>query len=201
MSGAILVLSGPSGAGKSSLLKGIMGDIGDFYFSISTTSRKARENEKDGVEYFFVDKKTFKQEIKDQQFLEYASVHGNYYGTSLKPVYKALKEGKLVIFDIDVQGHEAIRKILPDLTTSVFISPLSKKILKKRLYSRATDSEGVIENRLKKADEELRFINTYDYFLINDNLEKTTQSLLKIAQSAKLKKSKAEKDIFIKEWL
>jgi guanylate kinase len=201
MSGAILVLSGPSGAGKSSLLKGIMGDIGDFYFSISTTSRKARENEKDGVEYFFVDKKTFKQEIKDQQFLEYASVHGNYYGTSLKPVYKALKEGKLVIFDIDVQGHEAIRKILPDLTTSVFISPLSKKILKKRLYSRATDSEEVIENRLKKADEELRFINTYDYFLINDNLEKTTQSLLKIAQSAKLKKSKAEKDIFIKEWL
>ena len=201
MSGAILVLSGPSGAGKSSLLKGIMGDIGDFYFSISTTSRKARENEKDGVEYFFVDKKTFKQEIKDQQFLEYASVHGNYYGTSLKPVYKALIEGKLVIFDIDVQGHEAIRKILPDLTTSVFISPLSKKILKKRLYSRATDSEEVIENRLKKADEELRFINTYDYFLINDNLEKTTQSLLKIAQSAKLKKSKAEKDIFIKEWL
>ena len=201
MSGAILVLSGPSGAGKSSLLKGIMGDIGDFYFSISTTSRKARENEKDGVEYFFVDKKTFKQEIKDQQFLEYASVHGNYYGTSLKPVYKALEEGKLVIFDIDVQGHEAIRKILPDLTTSVFISPLSKKILKKRLYSRATDSEEVIENRLKKADEELRFINTYDYFLINDNLEKTTQSLLKIAQSAKLKKSKAEKDIFIKEWL
>jgi guanylate kinase len=201
MSGAILVLSGPSGAGKSSLLKGIMGDIGDFYFSISTTSRKARENEKDGVEYFFVDKKTFKQEIKDQQFLEYASVHGNYYGTSLKPVYKALEEGKLVIFDIDVQGHEAIRKILPDLTTSVFISPLNKKILKKRLYSRATDSEEVIENRLKKADEELRFINTYDYFLINDNLEKTTQSLLKIAQSAKLKKSKTEKDIFIKEWL
>jgi len=127
------VLSGPSGAGKSSLIHKIMDDIGECYFSISTTTRPIRKGEKDGVDYYFVDEEEFKREIEEDQFLEYAIVHGNYYGTSLKPVKKALSKGKLVIFDIDVQGNSAINNRLGDITTSVFITPPTLSELKKRL--------------------------------------------------------------------
>ena len=106
-SGAILVLSGPSGAGKSSLIKKIENEIGEYYFSISTTTRPMREGEVEGVDYHFVSEEEFKEDIENEHFLEYANVHGNYYGTSIKPVKKALKAGKLVLFDIDVQGHDA----------------------------------------------------------------------------------------------
>ena len=109
-SGAILVLSGPSGAGKSSLINKIKDQIGPIYFSISTTTRGMREGEVDGVHYHFVSIDEFKKDIEKEMFLEYAVVHGNYYGTSLGPVKQALKEGKLVIFDIDVQGHDAVQK-------------------------------------------------------------------------------------------
>ena len=104
--GAILILSGPSGCGKSTLLKEVYKEISDYYFSISTTTRDPRVGEVDGVDYFFVSKEEFENDIKENNFLEYALVHGNYYGTSLKPINKALEEKKLVIFDIDVQGHE-----------------------------------------------------------------------------------------------
>ena len=122
-SGAILVLSGPSGAGKSTLLNKIIDDVGECYFSISTTTRAPRKGEKDGVDYFFVSEDEFKKDIEKEMFLEHAYVHGNYYGTSLKPVKEALKDGKLVIFDIDVQGNTIVTNRLGDIVTSVFISP------------------------------------------------------------------------------
>ena len=103
--GAILIISGPSGCGKSTLLKEVYKDIKDYYFSISTTTRAPRVGETNGVDYFFVTKEEFESDIKNGDFLEYAKVHDNYYGTSLKPINNALSEGKLVIFDIDVQGH------------------------------------------------------------------------------------------------
>ena len=122
--GAILVLSGPSGAGKSSLIKKIENQIGAFYFSISTTTRPMREGEVEGVHYHFVNKDEFKKDIDEEHFLEYALVHGNYYGTSIKPVKKALSEGKIVIFDIDVQGHDAVQNRLGDITTCLlYTSP------------------------------------------------------------------------------
>jgi guanylate kinase len=121
-SGAILVLSGPSGAGKSTLLKKIIDDIGSCYFSISTTTRPIREGEVDGVDYHFVSLKEFQEDIENDMFLEYANVHGNYYGTSMKAVKKALQAGKLVIFDIDVQGNAVVTNRLGDITTSVYIT-------------------------------------------------------------------------------
>ena len=123
MSGAILVLSGPSGAGKSTIINHASDKIGSYYFSISTTTRSPREGETHGVDYYFVSHEEFEEDIKAGNFLEYATVHGNYYGTSLKPVHKALSEGKLVIFDIDVQGHRLVRAKMNDITTSAFITP------------------------------------------------------------------------------
>lgn len=107
--GAILIISGPSGCGKSSLLKKFYENFSNYYFSISTTTRLPRVGEVHGIDYFFVTKEEFEKDIEEENFLEYANVHNNYYGTSLKPIMKALGEGKLVIFDIDVQGHELVR--------------------------------------------------------------------------------------------
>ena len=103
--GAILIISGPSGCGKSTLLKEVYKEIDNYYFSISTTTRAPRVGETNGIDYFFVTKEEFEKDIENDDFLEYAKVHDNYYGTSLKPIKKALEEGKLVIFDIDVQGQ------------------------------------------------------------------------------------------------
>jgi guanylate kinase len=151
INGAILLLSGPSGAGKSSLISKIIDDIGECYFSISTTTRPLRKGEVADVDYHFVSEEEFKKEIEEDQFLEYAIVHGNYYGTSLRPVKQALLEGKLVIFDIDVQGNSAIRNRLGDITTSVFIAPPSLSVLKARLENRSTDDQEVIDRRVAMA--------------------------------------------------
>ncbi len=150
MSGAVLVLSGPSGAGKSTIISNSLDRIGDFYFSISTTTREPRKGERDGVEYYFVSKEEFEEGIKRGDFLEYAIVHGNYYGTSIAPVRDALSSGKLVIFDIDVQGHRLVRDSIGDLVTSIFITPPTLKELKRRLYSRSSDRDDVIEKRFEK---------------------------------------------------
>ena len=129
MGGAILVLSGPSGAGKSTIIEKSSSYIGEYYFSISTTTRPPRDKERDGVDYYFVSKEEFEEDIKAGEFLEYAMVHGNYYGTSLKLVNKALSEDKLVIFDIDIQGHRLVEANMGDLVSSAFISPSSLIVL------------------------------------------------------------------------
>lgn len=198
--GAILLLSGPSGCGKSSLLKELYKVIKHYYFSISTTTRGPRVGEKDGVDYYFVTKAEFEKDIKDNNFLEWAEVHGNYYGTSLKPIYQALDESKLVIFDIDVQGFEQVVKKLEDITTTVFITTPTIKELEKRLYSRATDSEEIIKNRIKNAQDEIKYIHKYDYLLINDTLEEASKQLISIANSALIKATLIDNEAFIKSW-
>lgn len=198
--GAVLVLSGPSGAGKSSLIKKIEHDIGSYYFSISTTTRPMREGETNGVEYYFVDEEEFKKDIEEDMFLEYALVHGNYYGTSLKPVKQALEEGKLVLFDIDVQGNSAITNRLGDITTSVFISPPTLSELKTRLTKRSTDTQEVIERRLKMARLEIQRVSEYDFLIINDSLEVAAKQLLQIAHVARLKKPLDQINDFVYKW-
>lgn len=198
--GAILVLSGPSGAGKSSLINKIKDKIGLYYFSISTTTRPKREGEIDGVHYHFVDEKTFKKDIEDEHFLEYALVHGNYYGTSIKPVKKALKEGRIVIFDIDVQGHDAVQNRLGDITTSVFITTPSLKELKHRLTSRGTDSQEIIDGRIEMATREVQRISEYDYLIINDDLDLAAEQLISIARASRLKIPSIQINEFIHEW-
>lgn len=199
-SGAILVLSGPSGAGKSSLINKIFNDIGSTYFSISTTTRSKREGEIDGVHYHFVSQEEFKREIDEEMFLEYALVHGNYYGTSLGPVKKALKEGKLVIFDIDVQGHDAVQNRLADITTSVFITTPTLEELKKRLLSRSTDSAEIIAKRLDMATREVQRISEYDYLIVNDDLDAAADVLITIAKAARMKIPTQQINEFVQLW-
>lgn len=198
--GAILVLSGPSGAGKSTLLNKIIGDIGTCYFSISTTTRKMREGESQGVHYHFVSEEEFKQDIEDDMFLEHAYVHGNYYGTSIRPVKHALKSGKLVIFDIDVQGNAVVTSRLGDITTSVFISPPTLSELKVRLEARKTDDQEVIDGRLKMARKEIHRICEYDYLVINDDLEQAAQTLRTIAKASRLKIPGSDINEFSQKW-
>lgn len=200
MSGAILVLSGPSGAGKSTLIKELVKNIGPYYFSISTTTRAPRAGEEEGKDYYFVSKETFQKDIQDELFLEYALVHGNYYGTSLRPVQEALLEGKLVIFDIDVQGHESIKKRLGDITTSVFVTTPDFQTLKERLYARQTDDEKIIEQRLQMAEREIERIDEFDYVLINDALEQSIKEIVAVGITAKLKKGSSSIDAFKTLW-
>ena len=200
INGAVLVLSGPSGAGKSSLIHKIIDDIGECYFSISTTTRPIRKGEVDGVDYHFVDKEEFEREIEEDQFLEYAVVHGNYYGTSLRPVKEALSHGKLVIFDIDVQGNSAVNSRLGDITTSVFITPPTLSELKKRLENRSTDEPEVIERRIKMARKEIQRVSEYEYLLINDDLDAAADKLRIIATTARFKKSNDEINAFVNQW-
>lgn len=198
--GAILVLSGPSGAGKSSIIKKIEDRIGSYYFSISTTTRPMRPGEKEGIEYHFVSEEEFKKDIDAELFLEYAKVHGNYYGTSIKPVRKALKDRKLVIFDIDVQGHDAVQNRLGDLTTSVFVTTPTLGELKKRLYGRKTDDAKIIENRVKMAKREIQRVSEFDFLLINDDLDRAAKHLIRIAKAARLKIPSEQISEFVRQW-
>lgn len=199
--GAILVLSGPSGAGKSTIINAASERIGEYYFSISTTTRQPREGEQHGREYFFVSKEEFEKDIKAGNFLEYAEVHGNYYGTSLKPVREALKAGKLVIFDIDVQGHRLVRDKMDDITTSAFITPPSLSELENRLRSRSTDDENIIFKRIHNAKKEILAIKEYDFLIINDSIEEAAREFVIIANAARLKQSHTDQTRFITHWL
>lgn len=198
--GSILIVSGPSGAGKSSLIKAVKDKIGDFYFSISTTTRPPREGEKDGVDYYFVDQETFEADIRAGEFLEYAHVHGNYYGTSLKPVRVALDAGKLVIFDIDVQGHAIARERMGDLITSVFVTTPSLDELKNRLQARQTDDENIIKKRIENALVEVEYITAYDFLIVNDDFEKAVDSFIAVAKAARLKKGRKQALHFVNKW-
>ncbi len=199
--GAILIISGPSGCGKSTLLKEVYKDIDNYYFSISTTTRAPRVGEVNGIDYFFVSKEEFEEDIKNNDFLEYAKVHDNYYGTSLKPINKALEEGKLIIFDIDVQGHEIVRNKINALVTSVFITTPSLNVLEERLNSRNTDSLEIIEKRIKNAKAEVEFFQDYDYLIINDDLQTAAKELVCIANITRIKTKLFDKEKIVSNWL
>ena len=201
MSGAVLILSGPSGAGKSTIIRQAADRIGSYYFSISSTTRAPREGERDGVEYHFLTRAEFEAGIEAGDFLEYAEVHGNYYGTSLAPVHAALAEGKLVIFDIDVQGHRLAREVMGDRITSAFITPPSLAELERRLRDRSTDSEAVIAQRLENAREEIRAIDAFDYVILNDTIEEAVEDFVALAHTARLKSGHQERKRLVEQWL
>ncbi len=201
MSGAILILSGPSGAGKSTIIRQAASRIEPYYFSISSTTRDPREGERDGVEYHFLTREAFEAGIEAGDFLEYAEVHGNYYGTSLAPVYKALAEGKLVIFDIDVQGHRLAREAMGDRITSAFITPPSLVELERRLRERSTESEAVIEQRLTNAREEILAIDEFDYVILNDTIEEAVEDFVALSRTARLKVGRRECEALVGRWL
>jgi guanylate kinase len=198
--GTILLISGPSGCGKSSLLKNLFNLIDNYYFSISTTTRKPRDGEKNGKDYFFVSKEEFEADIENGNFLEYATVHGNYYGTSIKPINKALDDGKLVIFDIDVQGYHIVKDKINDILTSVFITTPSLSELKTRLINRKTDDEKTIARRLKNATIEINELKYYDYLIINDDLKIASQQLVSLVWTILLKTNNLNTKNIVNNW-
>ncbi len=197
----MLIISGPSGSGKSSLMSEMFKSMEDIYFSISTTTRAKREGEIEGVDYNYISKEEFENDIEGSLFLEWAKVHDNYYGTSLKPILEALHNGKLVVFDIDVQGHKIAREKFGDAITSVFITTPSQDELKSRLLSRGTDSLDVIEKRINNAVSEMKRVQEYDYILINDDFEKTLHKLAAIALSSRCRVNSLDTKEFISSWV
>tara|TARA_B100001540_G_C15800165_1_gene639573 strand:- start:1994 stop:2623 length:630 start_codon:yes stop_codon:yes gene_type:complete len=187
--GAMVILSSPSGAGKTTLVKKIS-KLNNFVISVSHTTRKPRINERNGKDYFFIKKSKFKNLIKERKFLEYANVFNNYYGTSKKFVTQNLKKGKNVLFDIDWQGSEKIKKkkLKFELLT-FFILPPSKKVLKERLINRHKKDKNIVAERMNQFEKDVKRWNNYEYVVINDNLSRCYKEIISIIKQ-KLKRKK-----------
>jgi guanylate kinase len=168
--GIAIVVSAPSGGGKTTLCRRLIAKLPGLSFSISHTTRSPRGQEKDGVDYHFVDEAEFKSLIEQDAFLEWALVHGNYYGSSLSAANSQLDSGINVLFDIDIQGGYQIKEKMPEALL-IFIVPPSMKILEERLRGRASDAEDVIQKRLKAARKEIEGAVDYSSWIINDDLE------------------------------
>jgi guanylate kinase len=200
MSGSLLVVSGPSGSGKSSLCKKVCEDYDFAFLSVSTTTRAARNGEEEGRDYFFASRDAFKKAIDEGEFLEWAQVHDNYYGTSKKSVKNALREEKTVVFDIDVQGRSSIAALFPNETTSVFVTTPTIAILKERLLGRGAEDAAAIEKRLQNAVAEMERIDQYDYLLINDRFDRSLETLKGVALASRIKRGKVQLRKFIADW-
>ena len=169
--GVMIILSSPSGAGKTTLVK-MLSKLDNFVISISHTTRKPRPNEKPNNDYFFIDENKFKRLIKNQEFLEYAKVFSNFYGTTRTPVIDKLNKGKNVLFDIDWQGADQIKnKNLDYKLISFFILPPSKEILFNRLSNRDMRDKLIAEERMKQFERDVLHWINYDYVVVNDNVE------------------------------
>ena len=178
---AVFIISAPSGSGKSTLVKALFKLVRRLDFSISYTTRAPRGRERNGKQYFFVTRKKFEQMIALDEFLEYAQVFGNYYGTARRFLRRAQRKRRDLLLDIDVQGAEQIKRKVPD-AASIFVLPPDRKTLEERLRHRGEDSPEVIERRLDTAKREIENYSKYDYILVNDRLKKSIQSLQAIVR-------------------
>ena len=174
--GILMVISGFSGAGKGTLVKKLLSEYDNYALSISMTTRQPREGEEDGREYFFRTREQFEENIAKNGFIEYAQYCGNYYGTPKAYVEEQMQAGKDVILEIEIQGAMKIREKFPD-TLLVFVCPPSMEELKNRLVGRGTETLDVINGRLRRAVEESKGMDKYDYLLINDDLEECVDTL------------------------
>ncbi|HOO71868.1 MAG TPA: guanylate kinase [Spirochaetota bacterium] len=192
-----IVISAPSGAGKSTIIERLLRDDPRFEFSVSTTTRKSRGGERDGRDYFFISEPEFLDKIEKGDFIEWARVHGNYYGTTKKEVDRIKDAGKIPIFDVDIQGTKNLQKNIQD-AVYIFIVPPSLHILEQRLKNRKTDSEDQINIRLKNALSELSEYHIYDYLVINDTVEtalRDVQAIVSAEQCRTQRNSSFMKDI------
>ena len=187
--GLLVVVSGFSGVGKGTLVKKLVTECDNYALSVSMTTRKPREGEIDGVSYFFVDHDTFEQTIAQDGLVEYASYVGNYYGTPKAYVEEQLSAGKDVILEIEIQGALKVKEKFPD-TLLVFVCPPSMEELKNRLVGRGTETLDVINGRLRRAVEESRGMDKYDYLLINDDLEECVDTLHETLRCERMRTSR-----------
>lgn len=194
--GKLYVITGPSGTGKGSICKEILKDI-ENDFSVSMTTREAREGEIHGKDYFFVTEEEFLDNIEKGNFLEHARVFGNLYGTPKDMVIKQLERGRNVILDIDVQGALQVKKAMPE-AIMIFLLPPSLGELRKRLEGRGTDKADVIEKRLSGALSEIKLIGEYDYYVINDDIDTAISSVKSIMTAEKCRVPDKVRDIIKK---
>jgi len=174
--GAIIAVSAPSGTGKTTIVKTVLNEFPKLVFSVSATTRKKRENEKDGVDYFFFSEEEFKKKIEKNEFVEWEKFYDYYYGTFRSFIDKNIFDGKYVLLEVDVKGALSIKNIYPDAIL-IFISPPSIKELVNRLRKRQTDSEEDMKKRIERAKMELSLKDKFDYFIPNENLEKAISEI------------------------
>ena len=179
--GAIIVISAPSGTGKTSIVKRIINEIPDLVFSVSATTRKKRENEKNGIDYYFISEKEFQEKIEKNEFVEWEKVYDYYYGTFKSIIEDNISKGKSVIMEVDVKGALSIKKIYPKANL-IYVIPPSQDELIRRLKNRKTENDTDLRKRLERAIMELSIKDKFDYFVVNKDLEKAisdTKSLIK----------------------
>lgn len=187
--GLLVVISGPSGSGKGTICKRLIEEIENLSVSVSATTRKPRVGEIDGKNYFFIDEKEFLKKINNDEFLEYASVYGNYYGTPKKIVLNKLENGKDIILEIDIQGALKVKENYPR-GVFIFILPPSLEELKNRIEGRGTDSKEAIHRRLKSAYDELNYAFQYDYVVLNDEVDTAVEKIKEIISAEKNKSTR-----------
>ena len=188
--GILFIVSSPSGAGKSTISRKLLASDAGLEMSVSATTRPPRPGEVDGQDYHFVEVEQFRQMVAENDFLEWAHVFGNRYGTPRAPVEKALSEGRDVLFDIDWQGAQQLHQQAGGYVVRVFIFPPSLDELERRLRARGTDSEEVIAGRMARATAEISHWDGYDYVLVNDDVEQCFQNVKTILEAERLKRSR-----------
>jgi guanylate kinase len=192
--GSIVVISAPSGTGKSTVVRHLLSSMPSLRFSISYTTRRPRAWEKNGREYFFVSPARFKEMVAAGEFVEWARVYGNLYGTSRLQLQQTRQKGKDILLDIDVQGHREVRRRLPE-AISIFLLPPSYEELKNRLVDRRSDSAPAIQKRLSAAREEIGHWPEYDYIVVNDEADKAGRALRDIIKAARFHRKSRRKEI------
>jgi guanylate kinase len=191
---SVFIISAPSGSGKSTLVHRLLQTVPNLAFSISYTTRPRRAAETDGVDYIFIDRKDFEARIARGEFLEYAEVFGNYYGTNREAFESATREGKDLVLDIDIQGARQLRTAIPQAIT-VFVLPPSKQVMEQRLRSRSQDTEEVIQRRLEGAATEVKNYTHYDFVLINRDIAEASAQLVKIVEAERLRRVRMEEEV------
>jgi guanylate kinase len=189
----LLVISGPSGCGKTTLVKKMLSQRNDLVFSISHTTRKKRDSELHGSDYYFVSAEEFERKIAGDAFAEWAKVHGFYYGTSREEIAKR-NDGKGLILDVDIQGAKQIKARYPEALL-VFIFPPLFQELKQRLLSRGDETEDSINKRLNTAKKEILSFREFDYLIINDRLEKAERELMAVITSARCRANSQQEEV------
>jgi guanylate kinase len=191
---SVFIISAPSGSGKSTLVHRLMQTVPSLTFSISYTTRQPRGAETNGVDYVFITREEFVARLDRGEFLEYAEVFGNYYGTHRSTFEQAAQQGHDLVLDIDVQGARQLKVAIPE-AISIFVLPPSREILEQRLRARSQDKEEVIQRRLKGAAEEVRNYTQYDYVLINGEIDESAARLASIVRAERLRKARMEEEV------